>query len=380
MMALRKEPNRRYASAELLNTDIGRYLEELPVQAQRGSGLYRVGKLVRRHRIGAAATTLAALSLAGGAGVALWQASVAGRERDAAVQARLEAVVALDESRAVSDFLMGLFEASVPEAAGDSVSARDLLQRGIVRADQLSESPPVQARMLDVIGQVYERLGEYGQARASLERALAIRRASSGEASLEVAETLSHLGIVEVRLGDYARAIELTGEALTIRRDRLGEADTATAHSMAELAAQLIYRGRLDESEALYRQALSIQEATLGPDHPDVANTLTTFASMLYRRGRGDEAQEMVRRAIDIRERALGPENELVAAGLYTLADMIHQNTGEVDGPVALYPAGHRDGAAARRREFACLRGIVEPVRRLPRIGGPDRGHRPGVP
>jgi serine/threonine-protein kinase len=380
MMALRKEPNRRYASAELLNTDIGRYLEELPVEAHRGSGLYRVGKLVRRHRIGAAATTLAALSLAGGAGVALWQASVAGRERDAAVQARLEAVVALDESRAVSDFLMGLFEASVPEAAGDSVSARDLLQRGIVRADQLSESPPVQARMLDVIGQVYERLGEYGQARTSLERALAIRRASSGEASLEVAETLSHLGIVEVRLGDYARAIELTGEALTIRRDRLGEADTATAHSMAELAAQLIYRGRLDESEALYRQALSIQEATLGPDHPDVANTLTTFASMLYRRGRGDEAQEMVRRAIDIRERALGPENELVAAGLYTLADMIHQNTGEVDGPVALYPAGHRDGAAARRREFACLRGIVEPVRRLPRIGGPDRGHRPGVP
>jgi tetratricopeptide (TPR) repeat protein len=67
--------------------------------------------------------------------------------------------------------------------------------------------------MLDVIGQVYERMGEYGQARAPLERALAIRRASSGEASLEVAETLSHLGIVEVRRGDYARAIDLTEEA-----------------------------------------------------------------------------------------------------------------------------------------------------------------------
>jgi tetratricopeptide (TPR) repeat protein len=164
--------------------------------------------------------------------MALWQASVARRERDAAVQARLEAVVALDESRAVSDFLMGLFEASVPgEAAGDSVTARELLQRGIIRADQLSELPPVQARMLDVIGQVYERMGEYGQARAPLERALAIRRASSGEASLEVAETLSHLGIVEVRRGDYARAIDLTEEA---RRRARPERAQRIAGALAE--------------------------------------------------------------------------------------------------------------------------------------------------
>ena len=52
MMALRKEPERRYASAADLCADIQRCLEDRPVCAQPDSSSYRMRKLVRRHRKG----------------------------------------------------------------------------------------------------------------------------------------------------------------------------------------------------------------------------------------------------------------------------------------------------------------------------------------
>jgi eukaryotic-like serine/threonine-protein kinase len=347
MMALRKEPNRRYASAELLSADVARYLDELPVLAHRGSGMYRFGKLVRRHRLGAAAAILVAVSLAGGAGMALWQASLAGRERDVAEQARLQTQTALDESQAVADFLMGLFEASSPgETLGDTVTARELLERGVQRADQLVDSPPVQARMLDVIGRVFDRMGEYAQATATLQRALVVRRASSANGSIDIAESLAHLGETELHRGDYVSAIAHTSEALDIRRQRLGPADSLTTRTMVDLGGLLIYRGRLDESEALYREALSLQESRLGPDHPDVAATLIVLGSALHRRGREEEAETVLRRALDIRERVFGPEHVETAGAMYQLADLISLNPGSVPEAVDLY----RRGVAMERR------------------------------
>ena len=53
--ALRKEPNRRYASAEHFADDLNRYLEGLPVRAHRDSAVYRATKFVRRHRAAVAA-------------------------------------------------------------------------------------------------------------------------------------------------------------------------------------------------------------------------------------------------------------------------------------------------------------------------------------
>src|SRR6185369_17051660 len=77
LMALRKEPERRYASAEQLGEDVRRHLEGLPVKASPDSFGYRAGKFVRRHKAGVAASVLVAASLVGGLGLALWQMRVA---------------------------------------------------------------------------------------------------------------------------------------------------------------------------------------------------------------------------------------------------------------------------------------------------------------
>ena len=55
LMAMRKEPARRYASADMLRQDVERHLAGLPVLAHRGGRRYRLQKFLRRHRVEAAA-------------------------------------------------------------------------------------------------------------------------------------------------------------------------------------------------------------------------------------------------------------------------------------------------------------------------------------
>ena len=50
-MALRKEPNRRYASVEQFSEDIRRYLTGLPVLARTDTLGYRAAKFLRRNRL-----------------------------------------------------------------------------------------------------------------------------------------------------------------------------------------------------------------------------------------------------------------------------------------------------------------------------------------
>ncbi len=61
LMAMRKEPERRYATAEGLSEDIARHLEGMPVAARKDTLRYRAAKLAS-PRQGAAPAIAAALA------------------------------------------------------------------------------------------------------------------------------------------------------------------------------------------------------------------------------------------------------------------------------------------------------------------------------
>src|SRR5262245_5750636 len=73
-MAMRKEPQRRYATVEHLSDDVRRYLEVLPVSARKDTLFYTTSKFVRRNKLAVAAMLLAAISLVSGTAVAIVQA------------------------------------------------------------------------------------------------------------------------------------------------------------------------------------------------------------------------------------------------------------------------------------------------------------------
>jgi len=71
-MAIRKEPERRYASVGDLERDIERHLEGRRVIAHPDTFAYRSGKFVRRHRIAVSAGALILASLLGGLALESW--------------------------------------------------------------------------------------------------------------------------------------------------------------------------------------------------------------------------------------------------------------------------------------------------------------------
>ena len=72
LMALRKEPRRRYASVRELSDDIRLHLERRPVTARRDTFAYRTSKFIHRHPKALTAAGLA-LPLALAAGFATWR-------------------------------------------------------------------------------------------------------------------------------------------------------------------------------------------------------------------------------------------------------------------------------------------------------------------
>src|SRR5262249_8659715 len=92
MKALEKERSGRYETATGLAQDLQRYLHDEPVLARPPSTVYRLRKLVRRHRGAALAALLVLLAVLVGISGTGWQAVDATRERDAKQ-------LALDQSR-----------------------------------------------------------------------------------------------------------------------------------------------------------------------------------------------------------------------------------------------------------------------------------------
>lgn len=114
LMAMRKEPMRRYVSVSALASDVRAYLTGYPVRARTSTWKYRSGKFVRRHKAAAAAAVIVALALIGfsiGMGLLAKRAT---RERLAAQRE--------------SQFLEGIFEAATPNRSrGQQITARELL-------------------------------------------------------------------------------------------------------------------------------------------------------------------------------------------------------------------------------------------------------------
>jgi serine/threonine-protein kinase len=312
LMAMRKEPARRYASADMLRQDIDRHLAGLPVLAHRGSRRYRVGKFLRRHRAEAIAATLVLAALVTGLSAAVVQGRRASRERDRAEQA-------LAESTGVTNFLLELFQTGDPgETPPARLTALDLLQRGAQRADELSGQPLVRARLLDVVGQMSLHLGRLDEAQRRLEQAVALRRAAPGNTPADLAGSLIHLARVHRTRNEYERARALVNEALDLRRQALPADHPDTAEALYELGWLTFGT----EQERLYRQAL-----TLLAERPSTAarrvTLLQALSTNLRRQGRLAEAIAADKDALSVAERSFGPDHHTTGYAMIHLADHV---------------------------------------------------------
>jgi len=324
MMALRKEPRRRYGSAELLAEDIERYLRGLPVIARHPSRAYYFGKFLRRHRTGTSLGAIAALSLIASTAVAVRQTATARRERDRATAALSQARQALRQSDETTDFLAGLFDVNVPApGAATPGTTTELIARGMGQIQQLGNRPLVQARMFEGMGRIYQNSGRLAEAKAAYERSLVLRRANGAGENAEAATTLLHMANTLRVIGNYAAADSAAWQALRIYEKVNGPADPSLADAWHMLSMLAVYRSDFNAAEAYARRSADISIAAYGADDPRIAPELELLGGQLHRIGRYEEGERYMRQALALYERDKGPNDPGLILPLYRLAEAV---------------------------------------------------------
>ena len=291
LMALRKEPERRYASAEQLSEDISRHLENLPVIARPDTAGYRATKFIIRHRTGVAAAALIVISLVAGVVGTSWQARVARAERGKAQQQ-------FNDVRKLATSFLFEFNSSIQSLPGATPARKLLVQRALEylsklaqeshgNADLQRELAEAYLKVGDLQGNPYEpNLGDSRGAAESYKKALAISAAlvqandKDAKARRYLARSYQSLGEVLPLLGEptegvtnLRRASEifetLTAATPADRELRVQLADSY--QSLGDLQGHNGLQNLGDRASALesYRRAIAIFDALAAEDNND---------------------------------------------------------------------------------------------------------------
>ena len=310
LMALRKEPDRRYASVGHLAEDIERYLDGLPVRARPDTLSYRSRKFLSRHRAGMAA-------LAGLLALSVIYLVRIGRERE---RTQNEA----RKAQQVATFLSEVFSVADPaETLGADLTARELLERGAARVDrELAGQPRSQATLLEAIGGVYYGLGLYREATPVLERALRLRSGPGGGSSLDLAGAEFTLARLLASKGELPRAESLHRAALARRNTALEEDDPDRITSLIGLGGVQEQQGKLPEAETALREAVAAARQTSEGDPEILADALDALSRLRRHQGDDRESERLAREALALLSLRLGPEHPRSLRTAAELADL----------------------------------------------------------
>lgn len=277
-----ESPADRYDSARQLADDLRRWLDGDPVAARDGGFGYRLHRRVRRHPLASTAMAVAAIALVVFGTVSRFQAERFERERD--------------KARELAAFLEQVFVSADPATApGETLTARQLLDRGRERLAIDTTDPAVRVDFLSVLGRTYQRLGDYAAASELLDEALALGAASVGqEIDLEIerAETYRLAGDFDAAVAAYDALLD-DGGLVGARR----------ARALGGLGRTLAQAGKPAEAVALLEE--SLEQTRRLPDVPtDVLyNRLNDTGSALFRLGRVEQAIERLNEALALRRK-----------------------------------------------------------------------------
>ena len=308
LMALRKEPARRYASVGQFSEDVRRYLEGLPVIAHKDTVSYRARKFVRRNKIGVAAATAIALALLGGIIATTWQARRATEQARVAAQERDRARVEAAKSARINEFLqhvLGYSQVSwlSPNPLKKNVStiAEALDEASRRAARELADQPEILAAVHLTLGNSYSAQGNMDLALQHLRASLDLRRKILGPEHPDTAGGISALAEQLINQGNYAEAETLAREAVDIYRRRGPQGVDRRSFTIAlnALGVAMGYKGDSKAAEALCLEAIEVGADLTGQDRGVIAILLGNIAVQRGNQGDVDAAVDYLRKSIE---------------------------------------------------------------------------------
>jgi serine/threonine protein kinase len=258
LMALRKEPQRRYSSVELFATDIRRHLDNLPVIARGDSRRYRARKFIARNKPAVLAASIVFFTLIVGLAVTLREARIARAERARAEQ-RFR-----DVREIANSDLFELHDA-IKKLPGSGSVRNLVIQRALKYLEKLSRDASGDREVMHELATGYERIadlqgnfsgpgiGDTSAALTSYQKAIALREALAAPPRGDLAETLaevktmvSYVHVLEVagRTGDASRGAEKAFAICErLSRDHQLDASTQAVLAGAHLGVAIVLGG-----------------------------------------------------------------------------------------------------------------------------------------
>ena len=198
-MSLRKEPERRYATADQFAEDVRRFRRGLPVTAQPETWTYQLRTFLNRHRVSVATAAVVALSLVLLTIVAVFQARRADEQRARAEQ--------------VTSFITG-FLGATPTGPDPALQNKGVSLRVVELADLIEQrlgsnttlQPEAEQTLRAVLAMTYYQMGEIQKSQKNARRSLDLCDQLYGPADPRRFSVELVLAAVENSLGKFADA------------------------------------------------------------------------------------------------------------------------------------------------------------------------------
>ena len=300
LMAMRKEPARRYASVAQFSEDIRRHLDGLPVIARKDTFKYRSAKFIKRNKVGVAAAALVLLSLVGGIVATVWQARRATEQARVAAQERDRAERRFKDVRQLSNALLTDIAPKIERLQGSTEARQALVFQSLKYLDSLAQEAGGDLLLQGELASAYEKvgdlqgnpkkpnLGDFAGAISSYEKAQRIRRdlPETGEQERLLAENIRgladiHRMSVDIKgaLQDYAAAVKIYEKLLT-RNPESYDLLTAYLKTKLELAEVHEQNTQFDMAASLVREIVAALER-FDPNKQETRVFLATAYSQL---------------------------------------------------------------------------------------------------
>jgi non-specific serine/threonine protein kinase/serine/threonine-protein kinase len=320
LMAMRKEPQRRYASAEQFAEDVRRHLAGLPVLAHKDTFRYRTAKFVRRHKAGAVTAVLVAVLLVAGIAALIWQGRVAEAQR-----ARAER--RFDDVRQLARFVLHDLDDAL--RSGVTPARSKLIAQVLPYLDRLAREAPDASLEIDLIegylkvgdvqGNLYgPNLGDAKGAEQSYRRALQVAEALN-RADPQGTKSRRVLALANQKLGELLSVSGDVSEALKLLRKALEGFETLRVASPSDVQAKddiLVVLERIAVAETThddydgalraYQRYVEVGEERFAPGSAErrrfVAKADLEVGNILGLSGRYDDGIQRIRRALQVYE------------------------------------------------------------------------------
>ena len=275
-MAMRKEPERRYASVAQLSEDIGRYQDGFPISARPDTSGYRMRKFAGRNKLAMAAAAIVLVAVGGGIFATLREARIANRR--------------FNDVRKLANSYLFEFHDAIKDLPGATPARQLVVKRALEYLDSLSgergsdtllalELASAYGKVGEVQGEHYiSNLGDFPGALASFKKGLAILEPLAAanprnpDIGKELNKSYANMGAMVMSMGDLHGAVDYHRKAVALAEQLVAARPSDT-----------------DIREILARSYINLADVQGNPNYPNLGDA--KGALELYRKAQSILAQ-----------------------------------------------------------------------------------------